>query len=66
MICKRSQQLTLPRPRGSLALALTLTSPIIYHGKRPLGILLLGLTQQHQLHRLTMTWAYARQITSNL
>ncbi len=64
MIGKPSQQLTLPH--GSLALALA--SPIINHSERPLVILFARLTHQHQLHRLTMTWAYTYQVhqTSNI
>ncbi len=66
MIGKPCRQLTLLRGSLALALALTLASPIINQGKRPLAILPVGLTHQHQLHRLS--WANACQLpeTSNM
>jgi len=66
MIGKPCRQLTLPRGSLALALALTLASPIVDQGKRPLAILPAALTRQCQLHR--SSWANACQLpeTSNI
>jgi len=71
MISKQTwlvSQLTLPH--GSLALAgrlaLTLASPIIDQGKRPLAILSIGLTHQCQLHRSSWTNTCQLPETSNI
>ena len=66
MIGKPCRQLTLPRGSLALALALTLASPIVDQGKRPLAILPVGLTRQRQLHRSSWTNTCQLPETSNM